>query len=103
LRVGQCLGEGHNCELAVKRPCKLLSGRENDCEVDRCENVLLYAVAVSDEEIGTETRYDKGGDEVIEANKSLFELLGWVAVETCEYDGEDRGEILLDDAATNSY
>jgi hypothetical protein len=63
----------------------------------------LHAVAVSDEEIGAETRYDKGGYEVIEANKSLFELLGRVAVETCEYDSEDRGEILLDDAATKSY
>lgn len=80
-----------------------MSGGKNDCEVDWCENVLLYAVAVSDEEIGAEARLDTRGDEVIEANKSLFELLRRIAIKACEYDGEDRGEILLNNAATNSY
>lgn len=63
----------------------------------------MYAVAVSDEEIGAETRFETRRDEVIEANKALLEFLGRIAVETCKYDCENGREILLDDAAAISY
>jgi hypothetical protein len=53
LRVCEGLGEGYDGELALQGTSELLSGWEDDGEVDWDKDGILNAVGVFDEEIST--------------------------------------------------
>lgn len=74
-----------------------MGGEEDDGEVDGDEDAVLDAVAVFDKKVGAEAGLVARADEVVEADEALFEFLGRVAVQAGEDDGEDCGEVLLDD------
>lgn len=74
----------------------MLSSGEDDGEVDWREDTLLDVVGILNEEVGSETELVSGGDQVVEADKALLELLRGVVVEASIEEGENCREVLLE-------
>ena len=74
----------------------MLSSWEDNCEIYRNKNSFLDLVCILDEEIGTETRLVKGGNQMVKSDEALLELFGWVRIETSEQKGKNGLEVWLD-------